>query len=144
MINKDFYFSQRVGVFCPNINEFLFDFIYNLGYSDSDFLRPDVKIEVLEVIELLLSLDLIYVYKWYNEIEEKNPSLKGTLEKINRIWFEGATYPDFYNMVIFGSTEWYVQKLENLGMTQTSDWQIFVANEIGDLQSWIYENKPIN
>ncbi len=45
-------------------------------------------------------------------------------------------------MVIFGSQKWYIKKLENLGLTHTTDWEWFVENKIGNLEDWIKKNRP--
>ena len=52
--------------------------------------------------------------------------------------------PNFYGMVTFGSKKWYVNKLEEQGLTDTTDWETFVKNKIGDLEQWIEENRPKN
>ncbi|MGO4919482.1 hypothetical protein [Maribacter spongiicola] len=134
------YISNHIDVFCPNSNELLLDFIHNLGYNNFDSL--EVKLDVLRIIEILLDLDLIYRYKWYDKSLKLNK--EQTINNISDIWTENVKYEDFYNMVYFGSTDWYVKKLENLGMSQTTDWRCFVKNKIGDLEKFIQSEKPKN
>lgn len=62
---------------------------------------------------------------------------------IEEVWFIGADTPDFYGMPMFKYKDWYIQKLEALGLTHTGpDWKWFVENKIGDIEKWIEENKP--
>ena len=57
------------------------------------------------------------------------------------MWFENAIFPDFYGIVMFGNEKWYTDKLEDLGLTQTTNWENFVKTKIGDLEKWIEESE---
>lgn len=139
---------KNIDLFCPGTNEFIFDFIYGLGYSDKDLQRLEdrnkIKKEVLLVIKFLLEIDVIKVKTWLNKTESKevNDFVNQSIEEINKVWFVNASYPDFYNMVLFGPSDWYYDALKNIGFTETTDWKVFVREKIGDLENWIEEKRP--
>ena len=66
----------------------------------------------------------------------------GRMTYNDKIWFEGAKFPDLYGMVIFGTQKWYTEALEKKGMTNTTNWKLFVKNKIGNLEQWIEDNRP--
>ena len=144
MTRKEIFKEVNVNLFSPCSNEFLFDFIYLLGYTDKEINDKKIKEDVLSTLEILFNLKIIFIYKWFKESElnDRDLSIGETIAHINRIWFKGATYPDFYNMVMFGSQKWYVDKLWDMGMSHTTNWKWFVENKIGNLEKWIEENRP--
>ncbi len=144
MIEKDVFKGKNINLFCPNVNEFLYNFIYLIEYSDEASNDWKSRHVVLSVIEILLNFEVIYVYDWIAKPKLKNKKLdnKSIIKEIDEIWFKGAKYSDYYNMVMFGSTRWYVDSLAKLGMTNTTNWEYFVKNKIGDLEKWIEDNKP--
>ena len=144
MIDKDVFKGKNINLFSPYSNELLYDYIYSLEYTDEASKDWKARHVVLSVLKTLFELDVIYVYKWYNQPELKNKKLtiNETIIKIDDIWFENAIYPDFYNMVMFGSQKWYVDALEKIGMTHTTNWENFVKEKIGDLEQWIERNRP--
>lgn len=141
-------FKENVNLFAPYSNEYLFDFIYLLDYSDNDLKSVQqgkkIKFEVIDVIKKLLDLKIILIYSWCNnpELNNKNLTIEETIFHIETIWFNGATFPDFYGMVMFGTQKWYADKLWEIGMTHTTNWESFVNEKIGDLEEWIEKNKP--
>ncbi len=67
------------------------------------------------------------------------------LKKINVIWFDGAEYPDFLNMVWFSFMDWYIEALKKEGYGKERIlWVDFVEKNIGNLEQWIEENKTID
>ena len=44
------------------------------------------------------------------------------------MWFKGASYIDFLNMVFFTRTEWFYQKLLKEGYNFKDNWQEYVEN----------------
>ena len=144
MIEKDIFKGKNVNLFCPGANEFLYDYIYLLGYTDNASNDWKARHIVLSVLKHLLELDIIYIYSWYNqpELKGKRMTIDEIIKKIDNLWFENAIFPDFYNMVMFGSKKWYIEALRKLGMTHTTNWEAFVKETIGDLEQWIEENRP--
>lgn len=144
MTKNELFSSDKIDLLCPQSNELLLDFVYLLGYDDMDLQNQNVKEDTLFVIEQLLEIDILYVHKWYEnpKLDNTKLSVKETLDHLDKIWFKGAKYPDFFNMVIFGSKDWYVKKLQSLGMNHTTNWKWFVKNKIGNLEKWIEENRP--
>ena len=143
-------FKKNINLFAPFSNEYLFDYIYLLGYTDKDLKKScgydEIKAETLWILEKLLNLKIIYIYTWCNNshLNGKVMSSKEILKQIDSLWFKGAEYPDFYEMVMFGTQEWYTDKLWKMGMNHTTNWETFVKNNIGDLEQWIEENRPKN
>lgn len=141
---------DNINLFCPGTNEFIFDFIYQLGYSDKDLKklkgRKKIKKEVLEVLQYLIELDILSVKLWLHkpELNKKRISTNQTINEIDKVWFINARYPDFYNMVLFGVPDWYYKSLKKNGFSETMDWKTFVEEKIGNLEQWIENNKPKN
>lgn len=48
----------------------------------------------------------------------------------------------FLGMVMFTHPTWYIDKLNGLGLSPTTDWKWFVENKIGNLKKWINYNRP--
>lgn len=138
---------KYIDLYCPLNAEHLWDFIAavldekNEKYSA----RKETKKEVLKIIAKQLKFKLLYAgNNWRNQsaIERWDLTNDEVMKKIDEIWFENAKYPDFFNMVWFRYEDWYKNKIEELGMTQTTNWKDFVKNKIGDLEQWIEDNKP--
>lgn len=136
--------TKNINLFCPWTNEYLFDYIYTLGYADKDLPDWRIKIVVLSTVKILLSYNIVNIYKWIdnNQLSSQNLTTDEIILEIDKIWFESATYEDFFKMVMFGTPEWYTNKLKEIGMTETTNWQVFVNENIGDLKKWIEENRP--
>ena len=142
---------KYLNLYCPLSTEHLWDFIAEVLDKNKiefgSFKNKSLKKEVLEIISKLLNDNLIYVgNEWLNQstIKRWNLSNEEIIKKIDEIWFESAEYPDFFNMIWFGFEDWYKNKIKNLGMTNTINWETFVNYKIGDLEKWIEENKPKN
>lgn len=140
--------DKYVELFCPYDGvEFIQNIILGLGYTNKNLSSQKAKKEALIVIEELLNLNLIYVFHWgqnHSSMVGKVFTIKQTINYIDSLWFQGAGYSDFYGMVMFGYKKWYVEELEKLGMTHTTNWKEFVKNKIGNLEKWIEDNKPKN
>lgn len=141
-------FTKNLNLLAPCSNEYLFNYIYLLGYTDEDLRNSqnynNIKYEVIEVLKQLFIIEVIEVQNWCNnsELNNKYLTIEDTIKNIDKIWFEGATFPDFYQMVLFGTPKWYTDKLWELGITHTTNWENFVSDKIGDLKQWIEDNKP--
>lgn len=138
MIPKEFYIPHSI--------ELLFDFFSKLGIDiNREHTKRDKK-KVLKVIDALLKQKIIHVYSIDKEFDDSLKRFEITnkeiLKRIDEMWFEGAKFPDFYNMVWFGYEKWYIDALNDLGMPNFENWESFVKQKIGDLEQWIEENKP--
>ena len=144
MISKNIFKNEYINLFCPNSNEYLFDYIYILGFKDIDSKNWKSRLVVLSVIEYLFKLKIINIYNWPNnpELDKKKMTIKEIIVTIDNLWDYNATFPDFYGIVIFGSQNWYVEALKKNGLSQTINWENFVKNKIENLENWIEENKP--
>ena len=141
---KDLFKKEYIGLLCPHSFEFLNHLIGQLGYSQEQYDNLKVKQNVLNVIKLLFDLGILTVHDWVNNKDLNNENLTSVdiINKIDDLWVKGIKYPDFYNIILFGTSGWYVKKLENLGMTPTTNWETFVKDKIGNLEKWIEDNRP--
>tara|TARA_R110000868_G_scaffold353024_2_gene614258 strand:- start:21 stop:461 length:441 start_codon:yes stop_codon:yes gene_type:complete len=141
---------KNIDLFCPGSNEFLNHFIYTLGYSDIELESPKmedkIKKEVLITVKHLIELGVLNIKSWYNrpEMSKKEITIDEVMKELDKVWFLGARYPDFYNMVVFGVPKWYDKALKDEGFTINTDWKTFVNLKIGDLEKWIEKNNPIS
>src|SRR5690606_40910780 len=124
--------------------ELLPEIIGLLGYGNYQYDDKKTRDDVLSTLKILLELDVIYIFKWFNnpELNEKTMSIDEILSTIDRLWFKGAEYPDIYGIVMFGPQKWYIDNLRKMGLSDTTDWKWFVNNKIGDLEKWIKTNAP--
>lgn len=146
-MRNSFYFNkEKIGLFCPGSFEFINHLIGQLGYSQDDYDNENVKESILKFLEFLFELDIIKIYSLEYGYKPNQGSLskKEALDYINLKWKKNFEYQDFYNLVLIGPQDWYIQKLEALGMTPTTNWITFVEEKIVNLEQWIEENKPDN
>ena len=138
--------NEYINLFIPDDGvEFIHSIIQSLGYGIKDFKSQEVRTETLEAIRQLLEIEMLEVYSWHgHDVKTEVPKLSNEeiLKKVKEQWFIGADYVDFLGMVMFGHPSWYVDKLNELGFTPTTDWKWFVKHKIGDLEKWIKDNKP--
>lgn len=145
MIKSNFFEERFIGVFCPESNETILDFIYLLGYTDLTINTKQCKKDTLALIKVLLELDILEIYKWGKYeylLKDIHFETNEILLLLERMWFEGIKYSDFYGIAIFGNTDWYVKKIRLEGLTYTTDWKTFVKEKIGNLEDWIQKNRP--
>jgi hypothetical protein len=144
MIKNEIFNKEFRGLLCPYSFEFLNNLLGLLNYSYNRYDDDKTREEILSILRVLFELRVLYVYKWFAkpELDKINLTIDETLEHIDKIWFKGAKYPDFYGMLIFGNKDWYVEKLKEKGLTETIDWEWFLDNQIPDLEKWIEENRP--
>ena len=144
MIRKYIFYEENISLFAPSSNEFLYNFIYQLGYKDEDANDWKARFIVLSVIKELFELRVLSVHSWCNDekLNNENLSIDEIINRIDYLWKKNTKYPDYYNMLVFGTQKWYIDKLRSLGMTNTTDWNSFVEKKIGNLEKWIELNKP--
>ena len=145
-MNIDLFDDRYIYLLCPNGIEYIWEVYMHLDMNDDDAIEPNNKKIVLSVLKKLMSYGVVIVDQWFQKPELNNLSLSidDTIKYINEIWHENSKYPDLYNMVLFASSDWYVNKTKELGFTETTDWKTFVKKNIGDLESWIEDNRPKN
>lgn len=129
--------------YCPHYIELLFDFFGEFDISTNDRYTPEKKRKVLNTVSELLSNKIIYIGNIENKkIKRWSLSNEDILKKIDVLWHERTDFEEFYDMVWFGYENWYIEKLEQIGLSNNIDWKIFVETKIGDLEKWIEQNKP--
>ena len=142
--NKELFSEKYINLFIPGDGvEFIYSILQNSGITD--FASSKSRVKGLEIISTLFSMELIEVFHWGEEhevLKNKNLSKAETLDYIEKVWFVGADFPDFYAMPMFNFKDWYVQNLEKMGLDHYTDWEWFVRNKIGNLEKWIEENRP--
>lgn len=100
-----------------------------------------LKEKTLEFIKILLEKKLLDIYtskfntKWNLSVEE-------SIDKIDAIWKENASYTELISLIYFTRQKWFYQKLKSSGYDFMTDWKKFVEEKIGDLEKWIEENRP--
>lgn len=136
--------KENLSYFCPYSFEFINHLIGLLGYSQNKYDEINTREKVFEVLTELFNLNIIYVFSWFDkpELEEKKMNVSEILKEIDKAWFFGAKYPDFYSMIMFGYSKWYVDALTELGFDNTVNWKIFVQENIGDIKEWAKEKQP--
>ena len=131
----------------PYVIELLFDFFHELNIKLNKKCSREEKKAVLKVVETMLTQKVIYACSNDNKLDgalrKWNLSDTEIVNKIDEIWFEGAKFPNFYDMVWFEYQDWYIKALEKKGFVNNiTNWESFVKNKIGNLEKWIEENKP--
>jgi len=100
----------------------------------------------LSYINEMIDKDIIYVgNKWSEDksLIKWKYSKDEIIDKIDKMWNEDATFPDFLEMVWFGYQDWYINALKKMGLGQEKIlWRDFIKNNIGNLEKWIEDNKP--
>lgn len=129
--------------YCPNYIEFLFDFFGDHNIKTDNRYNHVEKEKVLNDIFELLNDKIIYVSKIQNkDFDRLNFSNDEIINKIDSLWSEKTKFQEFYDMILFGYEKWYINKLKDLGIEDSIDWERFVNDKIGDLEKWIKKNKP--
>lgn len=119
--------------------------LHSIGYEYKDLGRKATRIEGLKIIELLLKNDIIYVSYWgkyHNIVKYLDLNIRQTMLYIETVWFEGANYMDFEEMISFGYKDWYLKKTKEYGIDINTDWDWFANEFVVNLKQWIEENKP--
>ncbi|WP_299119227.1 hypothetical protein [uncultured Tenacibaculum sp.] len=118
--------------------EYLYSFIENVKEFYPNLKEQEIKSKVLNIIKILLSKKILRVGS-AETYEYFDLPLNECIEKIDKIWFEGASHIDFLNMVFFSRTKWFYQKLEKEGYNFKDNWQEYVENNL-----WIKKILEIN
>ena len=119
--------------------------MFSLGYTYDNISTNEARESALHAIKQMLNYDLIRIHHWgedNNYFKTQNLSNREILLVLRAKWKMGLDIPDFYGLVIFNLSDWYIIALEEEGMTHTTDWRLFVENKIGDLKQWIEEKRP--
>lgn len=135
--------EKNIELFSPEGVEFIYNILDSVGITD--FKSLEAKNIGLTIIKKLFGLGLIEVYHWgtyHEDLNGQELSLKQIIALIEKVWFVGADYPDFFGMPMFKYKDWYLKALEKEGLTITTNWKTFVKEEIGDLEQWIEKNRP--
>lgn len=126
--------------------EFIYSILQNIGYYP-DFTTLKARRDGLRTVNQLFELDLIEIFHWgsyENELKNQELSIFDKMMYLQELWFIGANFENFSNMPMFKYKKWYLSKLEKLGMTDTTNWENFVENKIGNIEQWIKSNSPKN
>lgn len=143
MTNKEFFDINNIELFMPDGVEFIYTILQNIGFTD--FSTNEAREKGLETIKKLLELNLIDVFHWgehHSSLKDENISNDELICHLENIWFNGADFEHFSNMIMFKFKDWYLSALKNAGLTNTTNWKTFIKENIGDLEKWIEENKP--
>ncbi len=138
MTDQEFYSAKNVDIFSPDGVELLNRLIE--WTTAIPIYTPEAREYGLELIEKLLEKELIEVFRWANPVNDF--SKEGILNYLKSVWFVGADYLDFLSMPMFKYKDWYLNALEQRGLTSTTFFRTFVEEEIGDIGAFIEEHRP--
>lgn len=144
-MNFNLFDNKNIGIFSPYSGIELIDYILNNINHYKDFTTKEARRDCLRAINKLFELELIEVFYWgkyQHELKNKELSIFENMMYLQELWFVGANFADFSFMPMFKYKDWYIEKLEEFGMTETTDWIEFVQNKIGNLEKWIEDNRP--
>ena len=142
---ENIFHLKNIDLFMPNDGvEYIYSILQNLGYHD--FTTRIAREHGLNTIRQLFELDLIEVFSWgkhQNLFSNLDFTAQQKMKLIENIWFVGADFSDFVEMVMFKHKDWYLKELVNEGLQTTGvNWKTFVDDRIGDLENWINQNRP--
>lgn len=101
----------------------------------------ELKEVTLFLFKKMMDYDLIsIVFAFRTEAVPKKDYSK-LIEKLDLVWTEKTEFIELYTMVWFEYNDWYVSGLKKEGLTEETDWEIFVKR-IGNFQKWIEEHRP--
>jgi hypothetical protein len=130
-------------LYCPHTVELLFDFFGEFGIKTNETYSIEKKKKVLSKIHQMLDEEILFVSKKKdNEFIRWNYPNEKIINRIDELWTETLNFSEFYNMIWFGYQEWYLEKLNILGVQYAKNWDEFINQKIGDLEKWINKNKP--
>lgn len=124
-IIKDKEKLQKVVITSACDFQYLYHFVQNVKEVYPDLPEETLKQKVLNVINILLQKKIIAIHNLHDE-KKWNLTIEQSLKKINEIWFKGAKYPDFINMMFFKYQDWFYQKLRKEGYDFKSNWVEYV------------------
>jgi len=137
--------TKYISLFEPyNGVEYIYSILENIGHS-KDFTTKEARRDGLRVIYELFELGLLEIFNWgeyEDKLKHKYLSNNEKMIYIQELWFLGADFCDFHQMPMFKFKDWYIKKLEKIGISHTTDWVSFVNTKIVDLEKWIEINKP--
>ncbi len=110
-----------------------------------NYTTKEVRREGLRIINKLFELNLIEIFHWgnyENELKGKNLSTFEKMMYLQELWFIGANSIDLSGMPMFKFKDWYINKLNDLGLQKYNDWTKFVNEKVDNLEKWIEENRP--
>lgn len=143
MTDKEFYNTKNIELFMPDGIEFLGSL---LVYTETNPRNTSESRDYgLQILSKLLNKDLIEVFHWgklQDEYKDKNFTNNEIIEAVKKEWYLGADFPDFYLMPMFKYKDWYLNALEQRGLTSTTFFKTFVEEEIGDIGAFIEEHRP--
>lgn len=137
-------FNEHINLLSPYPFEYIHELLGLLGYSSKQYNTFKAKRDTLETLAVLLDLEMLKVCDWVKEPElnQKKMSKTEVMLYICLFWSEKVEFDHFYDTTLFGTQKWYLEKLEKLGMTHSTNWEAFVRDKIGDLEEWIENNRP--
>ncbi|RXG31858.1 hypothetical protein [Leeuwenhoekiella marinoflava] len=144
MNRKELFQPHNMNLLCPHSFEYLHELLGMLGYSSKQYHLQEAREKVFDTLEILFDLEILNIYDWVKkpDLNNKKIPVKKILQEIDTLWDINSEFDHFYDFLIFGNENWYVEQLIKLGLTHTTNWLLFVKYEIGDLENWIEENRP--
>lgn len=139
--------EKNIDLFHPEGVEYLYSILQNIGFTE--FKSKEARTKGLDIIKNLFGLGLVEIFHWGNQhkvLEGKDLSNKEIMEEIEKIWFVGSDFSDFFGMPMLKYRDWYIEALRDNGFQMRGvNWKTFVSEKIGDmadLRNWIEQNRP--
>jgi len=105
--------------------EYLYHFVQNVKIVYPNLCEEEIKKKTLQVIYILLKKKILTINNVFDKKKWDLP-IDDSIIKIQKIWFSGASYPDFINMMFFTTQEWFYEKLKKKGYNFQDNWVEYV------------------
>lgn len=115
------------------------DIIHGIGYDLHAISSIAARQDTLRVIEELLKHNLIYVLHWgyaHTTLKDKEIGIDEAMQIIKSQWPERADSSHISGMVTFFYKKWYIDKLQDLGIDEYTDWDWFSKEIIPQIRLW--------
>ncbi|MGG8498145.1 hypothetical protein ACQY1Q_17225 [Tenacibaculum sp. TC6] len=121
--------TKKIILICSNEHEYIYNFIQNVTEVFPEFSEDEIKNKVLDIIYYLLYKNILIMKNHKNE-EAYKLTPDESIDLINQMWFKGASYIDFINMVFFEKQEWFIKELKKMGYNFKDNWIDFSKNNL--------------
>ncbi|EAQ48230.1 hypothetical protein [Leeuwenhoekiella blandensis] len=122
------YLQYLVNI-CSCEFEFIYHFTQNVKECYPKASEQEVKSISLILMGLLLEKKFLQVYDFYSQ-EPLGSTTEDSLETIDNLWFEGASYIDFISLVNFTLQEWFVNLLKEKGYNFQDNWLEYISEHL--------------
>ena len=138
LLDSQFTKTQNLVIDSACHFEFLYHFINNVEESYPNLKEAELKKKTLLIIKILLKKKILNVNTYCNQ-RIWDLSVDESIDKIDKLWFEGASFLDFIDMIYFTRQKWFDEKLKVKGYNFIDNWVAYVNDN-----KWLKEILKIN